>query len=67
MFSVLASSVVDHGFETRSGQTNDYAITMCWFSAKQAALRRKIKDWLARNRDNMSEWCDIYIRGLLFQ
>jgi hypothetical protein len=28
--SVLASSVVDHGFELRSGQTKDYKISICW-------------------------------------
>jgi hypothetical protein len=22
------------------------------------ALRRKSKDWLAQNQDNVSEWCD---------
>ena len=33
MVSVLASSVVDHGFEPRSGQTKDYKIGICRFSA----------------------------------
>ena len=67
MVSVLASSVVDHGFEPRSGQTKDYKIGICCFSAKHAALRRKSKDWLARNQDNVSEWGDMSIHGLLFQ
>jgi hypothetical protein len=57
--SVLASSVVDRGFESRSGQTKDYNIGICSFSAKHAALRRKSKDWLARNEDNVSEWSDM--------
>jgi hypothetical protein len=35
MVSVLASSVVDHGFEPRSGQTKDYKIGICCFSANQ--------------------------------
>jgi hypothetical protein len=43
---------VDRGFEPGSGQTKDYAIGMCCFSVKHAALRRKSKDRLARNRDN---------------
>ena len=47
MVSVLSSSAVDHGFELRSGQTKDYTIGICCFSAKHAALRRKSKDWLA--------------------
>ena len=67
MVSVLASSAVDRGFEPRSGQTKDYKIGMCCFSDKHAALRRKSKDWLARNQNNMSEWSDISTRGLLFQ
>ena len=66
MVSVLASNVVDRGFEPRSGQTNDYKIIVC-FSAKHTALRRKSKEWLARNQDNVSEWDDMSIRGLLFQ
>ena len=67
MVSVLASSAVDRGFEPRSGQTKDYKIGMCCFSAEHAALRRKSKDWLARNQNNVSEWSDISTRGLLFQ
>ena len=66
MVSVFASSAVDRGFESRSGQTNDYKIGICCFSTKHAALRRKSKDWFARNQDNVSEWSDMSIRGLLF-
>ena len=67
MVSVLASSAVDRGFEPRSGQTKDYQIGICCFSAKHASLRRKSKDWLDRNQNNVSEWSDISTRGLLFQ
>jgi hypothetical protein len=67
MVSVLASSAVDRGFKPRSGQTKDYKIGICCFSAKHAALRRKSKDWLARNQNNVSEWSDMSTRGLLFQ
>jgi hypothetical protein len=67
MVSVPASSAVDRGFESRSGQSNDYTIGICCFSAKHAALRRKSKDWLARNQKNVSEWSDISTRGLLFR
>ena len=67
MISVLASSAVDRGFEPRLGQTKDYKIGTCCFSAKHAALRRKSKDWLARNHNNVSEWSDMSTRGLLFQ
>jgi len=64
---VLPSSVVDCGFDPRSGQTKDYKIGICCFSAKHAALERKSKVLWARNQDNMSEWGDMSIRGLLFQ
>jgi hypothetical protein len=67
MVSVLTSSAVDRGFEPRSGQTKDYKIGIGCYSAKHAALRRKIKDWLAQNQDNVFEWSDMLIRGLLFQ
>ena len=67
MVSVLALSVIDREFESRSGQTTDYEIGICCFSAKHAAFRRKSKDWLARNQNNVLEWSDMSIRGLLFQ
>jgi hypothetical protein len=67
MASVLASSVVYHGFQPRMGQTKDYKIDMCYFSAKRTALRSKSKDWLARNQNNASEWSDMSTRGPLFQ
>jgi hypothetical protein len=67
MVSVLTSSAVDRGIEPRSGQTRDYKIGICCFSAKHAALRRKSKDWLDRNQNNVSEWSDMSTRGLLFQ
>jgi hypothetical protein len=59
MVSVPASSTVDRGLEPRSGQTKDSKIGICCFSAKHAALRRKSKDWLAWNRDNVSKWGDM--------
>ena len=67
MVSMLASSAVDRGFEPWSGKTKDYKIGICCFSAKHAALRRKSKDWLARNQNNVSEWSDMSTCGLLFQ
>jgi hypothetical protein len=41
-------------------------IDICCISGKHAALRRKSKDWSARNLDNVSKWGDMSIRGLLF-
>ena len=67
MVSVLASSVVERGFEHRSGQTKDYKIGIQYFSVTHTALRRTSTDWLAWNQDNVSEWVDMFILGLLFQ
>ena len=67
MGSLLASSVVDRGFEPRSGQTKDYAICICYFFAKHAVLSSKNKYWLARNLINVSELSDMFTLGLLFQ
>jgi hypothetical protein len=66
MVSMLAASVVDRGFESWSGQTKDYKIGICYFFAKQAAVKRTSKDWLARNLNNVSKWSDMSTRGLLF-
>ena len=67
MASVLASSIVDRGFKPWSVKTKDYKIWICCFSAKHAVLRIKSKNWLTRNQDNVFEWGDMSIRGLLFQ
>ena len=63
---VLASSAVDRGFKHRSGQTKDYEIGICCFCIKHVALRRKSKDCLAGNQNNVSEWSDMSTCGLLF-
>ena len=67
MVSVLTLRAVDCWFKPRSGQTKDYKICICRLSARLAALKRKSKDCLARNQDNVSEWGDMSIRELLFQ
>ena len=56
MVSMLASSAVDRGLEVGSNQ-----IGICCFYAKHAALKKKSKDWLARNLNNLSEWSDMSI------
>ena len=58
MVNVHTSSEVDRGFDPRSGQTKDYNIGICRFPAKDSAFRRKIKDWLACNHNNVAEWSD---------
>ena len=68
MVSALASSAVDRVFESRSVQTKDHKIIdMCCFPAKHATLRKKNKDCLAQNQDNVSEWGDMSICEQLFQ
>jgi hypothetical protein len=65
--SVFASSAVDRRFEPQSGQIKNYKICVCCFSTKHTALRRKNKDCLARNQNNVSKWSDMSVGGLLFQ
>ena len=56
MVIILALSAVDRGFEPQLGQTK----------ANHIAFRSKSKNWSARNQNNVSEWGDMYTRGLLF-
>ena len=67
MVSVLTSSAIDREFKPRSGQPKNHKIGICCFSDKHPPLGRKSKDWLARNKDNVSEWGDMSVRRLLFQ
>jgi hypothetical protein len=55
MVSVLPSSAVDRGFEPRSGQTKNYKISICCFSAMRTALGNTNKDWLVLKQFNVSE------------
>ena len=45
----------------------NYAIPTCCSSAMHTVLRGKSKNWLVRNQDNVSEWGDMALRGVLFQ
>ena len=58
MVSMLTLSVEVCGFQLWSGQTKDYIIGICSFSAKQR---------LAWYEDNVSEWSNMSISRLLFQ
>ena len=64
---MLTSSAADRGFESQYGQTKDYRISICCFTAKHTTLRSKNKDWLAWNQNNMSEWSNMSTSELLFQ
>ena len=63
MVSVLATSAVDRGFEP--GHVKDYKIGL--FSTKHGALKSYGSLRLAQNKDNVFEWSNICIHGLLFQ
>ena len=41
------ASSADHGYYTRSGQFNKYAIGICCLSAEHTTLSSKRKDWMS--------------------
>jgi len=53
MVNVLASRVLNCGFEPWSSQTKDYKIGICYFFAEHAALRSESEDWFARNQNTL--------------
>jgi activator of 2-hydroxyglutaryl-CoA dehydratase len=55
MVSMPVMSAVDHEFKSRLGQTKEYIICICFFCAKHSILRRKSKEWLAEEQDNVSK------------
>ena len=65
--SVLVWSAVDIGFHVHVRSYQRIKIDICCFSAKDATLRNKSRDWLVRNLDNVSEWSDMFTDRLLFQ
>ena len=68
MVCVFTSRAIDHGFEPLLGQIKDYAIVVfLYFSAKHTVLISRSKDWLARNQNNVSDWSDLSIHGVLYQ
>ena len=54
MVSVLTLSDEGRGFDPWPGQSKDFKIGICCFSAKLAALRSKSKDWSAQSQNNVS-------------
>lgn len=59
MVSMLTLSAVYQGFVPQLGQTNNFKIDICYFSAKHAAFRSKSNDYLAHSRDDVSEQSNI--------
>ena len=60
MVNLLASSAEYCGFEPHLGPTKDASLVFV-ASLKYTALRRKSKDWLAQNQNDVSEWGDMAI------
>jgi hypothetical protein len=75
VFCIVTLSIViyvdnrggSRGARIRRPPNKDYQLVFVAYNAKHAELRRKSKDWLLRNQDNVSEWNDMPIRDLLFQ
>ena len=67
--SVLASSVVDRVFEPRLDQIKSNIMKLVCVASPLSTqvLRRKNKDWLVRNQDNVSKRSYISTSGLLSQ
>jgi hypothetical protein len=51
MVSVITASVVDRGFESRSGQSKDYIIGICCFSAVVWRVGGRGVDWIITQLD----------------
>ena len=64
--SVLTISAVDRRFERWLGQTKNYKTGSCCFSARHTTLRSKSKDWLAQNKNNLSDYGDMSTCGEMF-
>ena len=66
MVNVIASSLVDIvGSSNGYCKTKDYKISICTFPTKLTSLRSKSKEWLAINKDNVSNWSDLSTQGLV--
>jgi hypothetical protein len=57
MISFHALTAKDSDFKSESGQTKDTTIGMLCFYAKHTSLRRKSKNGLASNQNNVSADC----------
>ena len=64
---MLTLSVLDRLFEPCLGQTKEYEIGICHFSAKQALLMSKSKYWLSQNQNIVSSCEDITTFRVLLQ
>jgi len=67
LVSVLTCSEVHRGFELCRVKPMNIQLVCVAFSALHAAFKRKNKDCLVRNQDNVSDWSDVSTSGLLFQ
>ena len=65
----LASSAVDRGFRPSPDRVNPKTRKLIFVVSPLSTqhLRRKSNDYLAWDQDNVIEWGDMSIHGLLFQ
>ena len=54
-WSTFLPRLWQYGFYPRSEQANNYEIGICCFCARRPGLKRKNKDWLTLNQENVSE------------
>jgi hypothetical protein len=67
MVSVFTSGVIDLVFDPRSGQIKDYKIGNTASLLSTLELRRKSNGWLTLSHDNVSDWSNKSVCGLLFK
>jgi len=59
--------VVVHEFESDRVKPKTMKLVLVAFLLSTQALKKKSKDWSAHNQNNVSQWGDMSIYGLLFQ
>ena len=57
MISMVVSNMVDRRFESQLGQTKDYKIGICCFSAKNIVLRRIIIGIMCQSEATLVNCC----------
>ena len=58
-------SVNLHFMKVSTENDNNFGYEKITIVVDKISLKKKSKDWLAWNQDNMSEWGDVYLLALL--
>ena len=64
---MLVSGVLDHGSSPGRVKLKTEKKVVVTSPLSTQHNKSKSKDWFARNHNNVFEWSDMSIRGLLFQ